>query len=712
MTINNTRRLGRTSKGERMDRLLATRSPRRSPAARPRLYAAEAAAPMPRRPRSADDRRHRRARRLWREGRPARRPRPPTDIRNIPQALTIVSKAQIEDQQLRSVGDLLHVRSRRLLQFGRGQSRHDRAARQFEHRRLLRRWGARRRPIFPRLLQRRPGRGAERPQRDDLRPRRRRRDRQPGAQAPELQRRAQRDRLGRRLGAHGGSPATSTSRCRARVGVRLNGLYEDGDSFRRHVDLKRYGINPTAALLAGPDTRIDLSYEYFHDRRTADRGVPANGDEPLRGLHARPSSAIPDKSFAKADVNLATRRGRAPVRRRPDAEEPDAVRRLRQILPEHLPEQLQRRDRPGGAVGATTTATTAGTCSARPTSSGKTGSAGIDQTLLFGFELGREQVAQQAHDRHASSAATSVPISDPTVDADVVFAPSPSDADNRVTADVAALYVQDQIRPAEWLEIVAGLRFDSFKVARRRPARSRRRASAAATICGRRASGWSSSRPTICRSTRATAARICRNRATSSAASTYDHRRAEARAVRQLRGRREAAAARRPARDRGHLPARPHQHPRDRSAQPDAHRADRRAAQPRARARARAQRHQPLADLGRLCAAEGGDHRDDRGRAEGPRSPAGAAPQLLAVEPLRFHQADRRGARRDRAVEILRVDQQCGEAARLRARRCGALLQAAATASRRRSTSRICSARIISRPRTPTTISRPARRGR
>jgi catecholate siderophore receptor len=33
-----------------------------------------------------------------------------------------------------------------------------------------------------------------------------------------------------------------------------------------------------------------------------------------------------------------------------------------------------------------------------------------------------------------------------------------------VTADVAAAYVQDQIRPTEWLEIVAGLRFDSFKV--------------------------------------------------------------------------------------------------------------------------------------------------------------------------------------------------------------------------------------------------------
>jgi len=31
----------------------------------------------------------------------------PTDIRNVPQALTIVSSAQIEDQQIRSVGEML-----------------------------------------------------------------------------------------------------------------------------------------------------------------------------------------------------------------------------------------------------------------------------------------------------------------------------------------------------------------------------------------------------------------------------------------------------------------------------------------------------------------------------------------------------------------------------------------------------------------------------
>src|SRR5690349_14563808 len=42
------------------------------------------------------------------------------------------------------------------------------------------------------------------------------------------------------------------------LGVRLNAMVEDGDSFRNHVELKRYGINPTAALLVGPETRIDF----------------------------------------------------------------------------------------------------------------------------------------------------------------------------------------------------------------------------------------------------------------------------------------------------------------------------------------------------------------------------------------------------------------------------------------------------------------------
>jgi catecholate siderophore receptor len=87
----------------------------------------------------------------------------------------------------------------------------------------------------------------------------------------------------------------------------------------------------------------------------------------------------------------------------------------------------------------------------------------VDQTLLFGFEIGREK----SRNKHLTATFISpavVPASDPTVDTDVVFSRLASDADNRVTADFAGLYAQDQIRPAQWLEIVAGIRFDSFRL--------------------------------------------------------------------------------------------------------------------------------------------------------------------------------------------------------------------------------------------------------
>jgi catecholate siderophore receptor len=94
--------------------------------------------------------------------------------------------------------------------------------------------------------------------------------------------------------------------------------------------------------------------------------------------------------------------------------------------------------------------------------------AGIDQTLLLGFEVGRQKSRNRRLTGTLSGAGIlpdgSVPLTDPTQDVDVLFAPLPSDSNNRVRATVAAAYIQDQIRPAGWLEIVAGLRFDSFKV--------------------------------------------------------------------------------------------------------------------------------------------------------------------------------------------------------------------------------------------------------
>ena len=59
------------------------------------------------------------------------------------------------------------------------------------------------------------------------------------------------------------------------VAARLNVFYEGADAFRDFNHLERYGINPTVTLKPDDNTSVRLSYEYFHDERTADRGNPS-----------------------------------------------------------------------------------------------------------------------------------------------------------------------------------------------------------------------------------------------------------------------------------------------------------------------------------------------------------------------------------------------------------------------------------------------------
>ncbi len=79
----------------------------------------------------------------------------------------------------------------------------------------------------------------------------------------------------RRLTADVGTGLSDT------VAARLTGLYERSDSYRAGVEQERVGVQPSVAFRLGPATTLRASYEYFHDERTADRGVPSFGDRPV-----------------------------------------------------------------------------------------------------------------------------------------------------------------------------------------------------------------------------------------------------------------------------------------------------------------------------------------------------------------------------------------------------------------------------------------------
>jgi catecholate siderophore receptor len=255
------------------------------------------------------------------------------------------------------------------------------------------------------------------------------------------------------------------------VGFRVNALYENGDSFRRHVDLKRYGLNPTLAFQAGENTRIDLGHEYFHDRRTADRGVPSIAGKPLGGFD-RTFFGDPDRSYAKAKVNI--------VRFGIEHELADGLTIKNHTLFGDYDKFYQNIFAGGPVLDATATLPERFRPGAYNNGSKRQNLfsqtdlvwenklAGIDQTLLFGFEVGRQKSRNQRNTGALSGdcllADGSLPLSDPTCDFDATWAPAATDANNRTKATVGAVYFQDQVRPADWLEIVAGLRFDSFRL--------------------------------------------------------------------------------------------------------------------------------------------------------------------------------------------------------------------------------------------------------
>ena len=248
------------------------------------------------------------------------------------------------------------------------------------------------------------------------------------------------------------------------AGLRVNGMYEHGESFRRHVDLERYAVNPTAGVLVGSRTRIDFGAEHLHDRRTADRGLPSLSGRPLKGF-TRTFFGDPGSSFARANVYIAT----AAISHELGT---GLTLRNRTLFGDY--DKFYQNVYPNGPVadGLVKLSAYNDTYKRRNLFTQtdlvwQNRLGGIDQTLLFGFELGSQKGRNQRRNGIFSTTETGptsifVPIEDPTVDVPVTFLAN--GANNAMRASIAALYMQDQVRPAEWLEIVAGLRFDRFAI--------------------------------------------------------------------------------------------------------------------------------------------------------------------------------------------------------------------------------------------------------
>jgi len=246
-----------------------------------------------------------------------------------------------------------------------------------------------------------------------------------------------------------------------KVAVRMNGMLEDSGSFRTGVDLERYGVTPTVTIAPSARTKVAVTYEHLHDTRTADRGITS-----FRNAPAEVDPALfygnPNDSHVKLGVNL----GMASV----EHQAGQATIRNRTVIAGY--DRFYQNYVPGAANAAgTQVALTVYNNATQRTNvfnqtdvvfAGATGR--VRHTFLAGAEFGRQLTDNFRNTGFFNNSSTSlqVPFQSPTITTPVTYRQSATDADNHLRAMVAATYVQDQIELSQHIQLLGGLRFDRF----------------------------------------------------------------------------------------------------------------------------------------------------------------------------------------------------------------------------------------------------------
>lgn len=247
------------------------------------------------------------------------------------------------------------------------------------------------------------------------------------------------------------------------VGARLNGTYEEFDNHRQDYHGRYFGVNPTLAFAPSADTRIDLSYNYDDDRRTADRGVPSLGGLPLEGYR--------DTLFGRKDTNVAAVQAHI-VEARLTQQLADSLtltvagqyshtdKYYGNIFPAHAVDPVVRTVELSAYNSTVLRKSWIG--QANLTWQGKTGP--ISHTVIAGIE-GADQSTDAARTEGifpGGAASVVVSLADRIAVPAITFG-TPSRS-THAKVETFSAYVQDQIELAPFLQIVGGVRYDAFKI--------------------------------------------------------------------------------------------------------------------------------------------------------------------------------------------------------------------------------------------------------
>ena len=251
------------------------------------------------------------------------------------------------------------------------------------------------------------------------------------------------------------------------IAGRLNAFVEEASNHRDFYGLQRWAVNPTLGFDLGGRGNLVVGYEHAEDDRTADRGIPSQAGRPApvsRNLF------VGDPAINRSRVNV-------------DALSLAADYRLADNL------SLRHRTRwadydkeyvnvfgvtavgADGRIGmeAYRDPTRRHNIFSQTDVNWTTNIAGTRHQFLAGFELGRQVSRNQRINGFFDGTAPGtqrvfVPLADVSRPPLPTFRAGHGNRSIRAQAQVAAVFVQDQVKIGEAIEVIGGLRYDRFEL--------------------------------------------------------------------------------------------------------------------------------------------------------------------------------------------------------------------------------------------------------
>lgn len=245
--------------------------------------------------------------------------------------------------------------------------------------------------------------------------------------------------------------------------LRITGVYEDSESYRDAVTIERYGVNPTATWLINPSTKLTAGYEYFKDERVADRGVPS--------YQGRPLATAPETFFGDPSQSPVSAEVHSLFSLFEHTFDNDIL--LRNHTRYATYDKFYQNVFPGavsqGANGLEVSLSAYNNATDRDNLFNQTDliipfeTGSIKHQVLAGMEIGR-QVTDNFRQTGTFTGPKVVSVENPRITDPVIFSQSATDADNHGVAETLAFYVQDQVELLPRLQAIAGIRYEIFDI--------------------------------------------------------------------------------------------------------------------------------------------------------------------------------------------------------------------------------------------------------